>query len=104
MIIPETVRVMAPPAVLLMATVDPRLHPRDVHILIHLHTFLDVGQWRLLKQSWLSHRLKISQPEVCRGLRRLRDRGYIERSERRTYRATLSPLPTQDEAARLIAL
>lgn len=97
---------MTVPSLVLSATTDPELHARDVHLLLHLLTHLDVVQYERVKQAWLAKRLGISQPEVCRAMRRLRLRGYIERDPQMgadggcgRYRVRLSPFPSQDEAA-----
>lgn len=94
---------MTIPALVLEATTDPELHAKDLHVLLQLFTLLDVSQYRRAKQSLLEFRLGISQPEACRALARLRDRGYIEEGPRegscKTYRMALSPFPSTGRAA-----
>ena len=91
---------MSLPLSLVAASTDPefRGHLWALPVLIQLHTHLDVAQYRRVKQRWLARRLGISQPEVSRSLKRLRDRGYLERNAAGLYRATLSPLPVQPAA------
>jgi DNA-binding MarR family transcriptional regulator len=85
---------------LLTASTDPALQRGDLIVLLHLHTHLDVIQYRRLKQTWLSRQTHLAQATVSRALGRLIARGYVAarpaQGTRRSleYRLMICPLPT----------
>lgn len=71
---------------------DLRGHPRDVYIWCHEH--LDTQDFRPVKHSVIESALQINSVSAGRAVRRLLDRGYLQRGDRAgrlwTYRLRYS--------------
>lgn len=95
---------MTLPHVVLRASADPRLLPRDMRVYITLYAELDTETYRPVKLSWLARRVGRSRQGVSPAIARLVEAGYIRRGRDEpggicTYRITLSPKPLRDERA-----